>query len=504
MQHTLMKALQKYKGALNCDMVEYKIGLEIHCQLTGAKSKLFCSCSCNYRDKEANTNICPTCAGLPGTMPLLNKKALEYAGMISLALGCKVPKEIMFYRKNYFYPDLPKNFQLTQYNAYGITSIGADGKLEYNSGGSTNKSVRIRRVQLEEDPGRLVYEGGSMERSIYTLIDYNRAGVPLVEIVTEPDFSDPKEVREFLNKITSIIEHLGVCDTRLEGSVRCDANVSVAGGQRVEIKNVGSFSEVEKALRYEMARQKTMVSRDIEVKAETRHWDDARKVTKESRSKEEEQDYRYFPEPDIPWVELGVDFTSSLERSMPELPDARKMRFVSSLGLTLHVAQVLIDNKELADFFESAIKIYNSPKEIANWIVTDLMGFVDEKAKEDRQQTMLASLKVGPEHIADLARLVQENLINRATAKQILSQIVKTGEMPSQVSKKIRASKIDDIDVLAQAIGAVFAAETSAVADAKKNPAAANFLLGKVMQQTKGRADPKTALELITRKLLES
>lgn len=475
--------------------MEYKIGLEIHCQLTGAKSKLFCTCSCDYRGKDPNANICPTCTGLPGTLPLLNKRAVEMAGMISLALGCKVPEEIMFYRKNYFYPDLPKNFQLTQYNAYGITSIGVDGKMEYGDG----KSVRIRRVQLEEDPGRLVYEGGSMEKSVYTLVDYNRAGVPLVEIVTEPDFTDPKDVREFLNKITSIIEHLGICDTRLEGSVRCDANVSVAGGHRVEIKNVGSFSEVEKALRYEMTRQKTMVSRDIEVKAETRHWDDARKVTKESRSKEEEQDYRYFPEPDIPAVELGSEFVKTLEKSMPELPDARRARFVAKVGLTAHVAQVLIDNKELADFFEDAIKIYDSPKEIANWIVTDLMGFVDEKAKEEH--AMLAGLKVGPAHVADLAKLVEKNVVNRATAKQILGQIVQTGEMPSDVAKKTQVSKIDDAGALSQAIDAVFAQEAAAVADAKKNPAAANFLLGKVMSHTKGRADPKAALELIRKKL---
>jgi aspartyl-tRNA(Asn)/glutamyl-tRNA(Gln) amidotransferase subunit B len=339
-----------------------------------------------------------------------------------------------------------------------------------------------------------------MEKSVYTLVDYNRAGVPLVEIVTEPDFTDPKDVRDFLNKITSIVEHLGICDTRLEGAVRCDANVSVAGGHRVEVKNVSSFGDVEKALRYEITRQKTMVSRDIEVRAETRHWDDARKVTKESRSKEEEQDYRYFPEPDIPAITLGRDFTATVQRSMPELPDARRERFIA-LGLTPHVAQVLIDRKELADFFESAVKIHDSPKEIANWLVTDLMGFVDEKAKEER--SILAGLKVGPEHIADLARMVEKGTVNRATAKQILAQVVRTGEMPSQVAKKTQASKIDDAAALAQAVDAVFAAEAAAVADAKKNPAAANFLLGKVMQHTKGRADPKAALELINRKLKE-
>lgn len=477
--------------------METKMGLEIHCQLTGAKSKLFCRCLCDYRGKAPNENTCPTCSGLPGTLPLLNQKAVEFAGMISLALGCKVPDEIAFYRKNYFYPDLPKNFQLTQYNAYGITSIGVDGRLEYGDG----KSARIRRVQLEEDPGRLVYEG-AMETSVYALIDYNRAGVPLVEIVTEPDFVDPKDVRMFLDKITSIIEHLGVCDTKLEGSVRCDANVSVGGGNRVEIKNVSSFADVEKAVRYEITRQKTMTSRDIEVKSETRHWDDARKVTKESRTKEEEQDYRYFPEPDVPAVVLGGEFTTSIAQQMPELPDARKERFVSKHGLSAHVAQVLIDNKELADFFESAVKLHQSPKEIANWLVTDLMSFVDERQK-DQERSLFAGLKIGPEHIADLAKLVDSNTINRATAKQILAQVVKTGEMPSHVAKKTQATKIDDADVLAKAVESVFGSEQAAVQDARRNPNAANFLLGKVMQATKGRADPKAALEMIQKKLRE-
>lgn len=474
--------------------MEVKIGLEIHCQLTGLASKLFCPCACNYRGSEPNANTCPVCLGLPGTLPLLNRRAVEFAGMITLALGCRIPEETMFYRKNYFYPDLPKNFQLTQYNAYGITSIGVDGKLDYD-----DKSARIRRVQLEEDPGRLVYEGGSMEKSLYVLVDYNRAGVPLVEIVTEPDFADPNDVRDFLNKVKSIVEHLGICDTGLEGAVRCDANVSVAGGNRVEIKNVNSFADVEKALKYEMTRQKTMVSRDIEVKAETRHWDDARKVTKESRSKEEEQDYRYFPEPDVPSVELGRDFTKTLKGSMPELPDARKTRF-ESMGLSSHVASVLIDNKELADFFESAAKIRDSPKEIANWLVTDLMGFVDEKEKE-AGRSILSRIKAGPAHIADLVKLVEDDTVNRATAKQILAQVVETGEMPSDVVKNSQVTRIGDTGALGQAVDAVFSAEPSAVADAKKNPAAVNFLLGKVMQQTKGRADPKAALELIRKKL---
>jgi aspartyl-tRNA(Asn)/glutamyl-tRNA(Gln) amidotransferase subunit B len=477
--------------------METKIGLEIHCQLTGVTSKLFCSCHCEYRGKAANSNVCPTCVGLPGTLPLLNKRAVELAGMISAALGCTVPQEIAFYRKNYFYPDLPKNFQLTQYNAYGITSVGVDGIMQYGDG----KRARIRRVQLEEDPGRLVYEGGSMETSPYVLIDYNRAGVPLVEIVTEPDFIDPKDVRQYLDKITSLIEHLGVCDTRLEGSVRCDANVSVGGGNKVEIKNVSSFADVEKALRYEITRQSSMASRDIEIKSETRHWDDARKLTKESRTKEDEQDYRYFPDPDVPAIALGNEFAARVSRSMPELPDKRKERFVSKNGLSPHVAQVLIDNKELADFFEAALSVRNLPREIANWIVNDLMGFVNEQQKEER--SILTRLRVTPEHIAELARLVDEGTINRSIAQQVLAQIVKTGEMPSQVVKKTHTSRLDDSDELAQVVDSVLKAEQNAVHDAKVNANAANFLLGKVMQATKGRADPKAALELIHKKLAE-
>lgn len=470
--------------------MEVKIGLEIHCQLTGLQSKLFCSCQCDYRGKAPNTNICPICSGLPGTLPLLNQRAVDFASMISLALGCKVPDKVMFYRKNYFYPDLPKNFQITQYNAYGITSIGVEGRVDYGI-----KSTKIRRVQLEEDPGRLIYD-----TSFYTLIDYNRAGVSLVEIVTEPDFAEPKDVRMFLNKITSIIEHLGVGDTKLDGSVRCDVNVSLEGGKRVEIKNVGSFRDVEKALGYEITRQKTMSVRDIEIKSETRHWDEARKVTKQSRAKEEEEDYRYFPEPDIPTIVLGNEFLSSLKAKMPELPDERKIRFLSEYELSDHVAQVLIDNKELADFFESTVKIYSSsPNEIANWIVSDLLGFIDDSKREEG--SLFSGLRIEAKHMAELVKMIDQNIINRNIAKMILGQITKTGEMPSYVLDKMNASIIDSKAIISEAIESIFKSEKSAVRDAKQNPNAANFLLGKVMQLTGGRADPKLALNLIKTKL---
>jgi aspartyl-tRNA(Asn)/glutamyl-tRNA(Gln) amidotransferase subunit B len=487
-----------FKGVLTYKMVlAVNIGLEIHCQLTALRSKLFCSCHSDYRGKKPNNNVCPICSGLPGSLPLLNQRAIELAGMVSLALGCTVPDKIRFYRKNYFYPDLPKNFQLSQYNFYGISSIGVDGKLDYTG----SKKTFIRRVQLEEDPGRLIYETGTSDTNFYTLIDYNRAGVALIEIVTEPDFTDPRDVRIFLNKISSIIEHLGICDTKLEGSVRCDANVSIEGKKKVEIKNVNSFKEVEKALTYEITRQKTMSIHDIEIKAETRHWDDLRKITKQARTKEEEQDYRYFPEPDIPTIVLGNEFVSSLKVNMPELPEERKVRFVTDYKLSEHVAQVLIDNKEISDFFEVSVKIYSSPKEIANWIVTDLMGFIDDS---EQKGSIFSGLKIEAKHVADLARLVDQNIINRSTAKTILKQIIKTGEMPSQLVVNINASKIDDAGVIAEAVESIFVREKSAVIDAKTNPNVANFLLGKVMQLTKGKADPKIALNLITTKLTES
>lgn len=482
-----------------------KIGLEIHCQLTSLQSKLFCSCPSSYREKEPNKNTCPICCGLPGTLPLLNKSALELASMISLALRCRIPESIAFYRKNYFYPDLPKNFQLTQYNAYGISSIGVDGRLNYGS-----KSSRIRRIQLEEDPGRLVYEiSGIRIGSSYTLIDYNRAGITLVEIVTEPDFSDPKDVRIFLNKFTSIIEHLGVCNTRLEGSVRCDANVSIQGGKRVEIKNVSSFKDVERALNYEIARQKTMSMHDIKIQTETRHWDDTRKITKQARTKEEEQDYRYFPEPDIPIILIEKEYASFLNAKMPELPDERKERFIVNYELSEHIAQVLIDNKELADFFESTVKIYSSPKEIANWIVTELLRFVDDdliieskmSSSYSSQTSLFAGLKIGAKHIAELAELVDSNTINRNAAKIILTQIIKTGEMPSHVLTRINVVKTEDKSIISEAVDSVFRTEKSALRDSKDNPNVTNFLLGKVMKLTKGRADPKIALDVIKTKL---
>lgn len=470
------------------------IGLEIHAQITALNSKLFCSCRGNYRDLGPNTNICEICCGLPGSLPVINQRAIEYSAMTSLALGCKVPDKIMFYRKNYFYPDLPKNFQITQYNVYGISSIGVDGIYELDDA----KQIRISRIQLEEDPGRIAYSEGGMNVRNSALIDYNRAGVALIEIVTEPDFTGPKEVRQFLNKLSLTLEHIGVCDTLLEGSVRCDVNVSMEGGNKVEIKNINSFREVEKAINYEITRQSSLYSRNLKIEHETRHWDDRKKITFKSRSKEEEHDYRYFPEPDIPIIVLGNDFASNLKKRMPELPNQRFERFVSKYKLSVHTSNILINDKKLADFFESTLKVYFSPTEIANFLVTDFKSLIED---DSESTDYLKTLKVKPEHIAELVKLIEGNKISRITAKDILVKIFESGVLPSEVMNNTNSYKISDEKTIMDAVQSVFDKEKYAVEDAKTNSEAINFLLGKVMKFTNGRADPKIAMRIINNKL---
>ena len=470
------------------------IGLEIHAQITALNSKLFCSCRGNYRELGPNTNICEICCGLPGSLPVINQKAIEYSAMTSLALGCKVPDKIMFYRKNYFYPDLPKNFQITQYNVYGYSSIGVDGIYELDDA----KQIRISRIQLEEDPGRIAYSEGSMNVRNSVLLDYNRAGVALIEIVTEPDFTSPKEVRQFLNKLSLTLEHIGVCDTLLEGSVRCDVNVSMEGGNKVEIKNINSFREVEKAINYEIARQSSLYSRNLKIELETRHWDDRKKITFKSRSKEEEHDYRYFPEPDIPIIVLGNDFVSNLKKRMPELPNQRFERFVSKYKLSEHTSNILINDKKLADFFEATLKVHFSPTEIANFLITDFKSLIED---DSESTDYLKNLKVKPEHIAELVKLIEGNKISRITAKDILVKIFESGMLPSEVMNNTNSYKIADEKTLMDAVQSVFDKEKSAVEDAKTNSEAINFLLGKVMKFTNGRADPKIAMRIINNKL---
>jgi aspartyl-tRNA(Asn)/glutamyl-tRNA(Gln) amidotransferase subunit B len=457
---------------------------------------------------------------------MLNKKAVEYASMICLALNCEIPQKITFYRKNYFYPDLPKNFQITQYNSYELSSIGYDGFLSYydNKGESqvtenhTGKTAHIRRIQLEEDPGKIIHEDNNSKQNNYCLIDYNRAGVALVEIVTEPDFSNATDVRAFLSKITNIFEYLGVSDPDLEGAVRCDVNVSVKGGKKVEIKNISSFKDVEKSILYEITRQKTLSLHEINVKSETRHWDEKRKITIPARTKEEEEEYKYFPEPDIPRIILGIEFTEKIKEKMPELPLERFKRYRENYNLSNHISNILINNKKICDFFEESLEIYNSPKEISNWIINELLskshdGRGDSQVVEEKDKDGFNSLRndrnrlfdtaVTPRQIADIAKLVEEKSINRNIAKDIFYNSIKTGESPFKIIENRKIEKILDSNVINTHIENVLNDEKHLIEQSNTNPNVNNFILGKIMKKTNGRADPKLTLKLIKESLLE-
>jgi aspartyl-tRNA(Asn)/glutamyl-tRNA(Gln) amidotransferase subunit B len=464
-----------------------KIGLEIHCQLTNLESKLFCSCKANYREFSPNSNICPICIGLPGSLPALNKKAVENATIISMALNCKTPEKIAFFRKNYFYPDLPKNFQITQYDAYGPTSIGHDGKITVEG-----KEIRIRRIQIEEDPGRLIYEGES-EKTQITLVDYNRAGTPLVEIVTEPDFENPKQVRVFLNILVDLLTNLSVSDPTLEGALRVDGNVSLEGGNKVEIKNVSSFHDLEKAIHFEITRQQSLVERGIEIISETRQWDDRRKITVSARTKEEESDYRYFLEGDIPWIKLSPEHFNKLKEKMPESISSKRDRYVNQYDIPGQVADILSSDKFFADLFEKSHDVLNA-KEIANIITTDLMGFVDTREKRE-------DLKLTSQHLTELADAIISNKLSRISAKIALQEIVNTGKPLSEIISEKDLGNVSDESEITEIIDKVINEESNAVKEIKEKPETVNFLVGQVMKKTSGKANPSTTLTILKKKL---
>ena len=342
------------------------IGLEVHVQLNKLKTKLFCSCPLNYHDHPPNTHVCPVCLGMPGAMPVVNKEAVKAAIKVALALNSEVQPFTVFDRKNYFYPDLPKGFQISQYDR--PLALGGYLTIETENG---EKKITLKRIHMEEDPGKLSYKG-SITTAKYSLIDYNRSGAPLLEIVTEPVMNSPKEARLFLNKLRIILEYLDVFDGNLEGAMRVDANVSIRGGGRVEIKNISSFKGVEKALTYEIMRQRNLIKRGKAVARETRHFDESQNITVSLRSKEEEQDYRYFPEPDLVPI-LTEELLREVEGTLPEMPEEKRERLKTQYGIGDNFAKVLVLDVKMANYFEDVAKFVD-PKLAASWVVDVLRG----------------------------------------------------------------------------------------------------------------------------------
>ncbi len=475
------------------------IGLEIHCQLN-TRTKLFCGCSTDYRDDPPNTHVCPICLGLPGTLPRLNRRVIEFALTVAKALHCEIPEESEFSRKNYFYPDLNKAFQVTQ-NDHPL-AIGGHLSIEGDNG---EKTIRITRIHVEEDPGRLVHKGGG-DRAKYTLVDYNRAGIPLIEIVTEPDLRSPKEARRFLNKLRATLEYLRVFDSEKEGSIRVDANISHRGSERVEVKNITSYKGVEKALTYEVTRQRGILRRGLRVSRETRHFVEARGVTTSSRSKEEAQDYRYFPEPDLRPVRVK-GWCEQI--ALPELPDARRIRFMEQYGCSLDHARTLTGDLRLAGFYESVVREFHKDREAialaTTWIADILLGELNYR---DASVSSLAGVPFA-DHLRELVMVLRNGEITEKSGIEVLRAILDQAcaggrcDPPRAWIEKLNLGK-EEGDILGPAIRGVLTEHPQAVHDFLDGKGTAfNYLVGQVMKKTRGKADP-AALNAALKEALKS
>lgn len=470
-----------------------KIGLEVHVHLTSLNTKLFCSCPSNYSGKDPNTVVCPICLGLPGSIPVPNEKALEKAIMVASALNCEVANKLVFTRKHYFYPDMAKNYQISQYDGIGSLAISKNGKINLNE----KKDVRIRRINIEEDPAKTIYPTGSMLSSGYTLLDYNRSGMALLEIVTEPDIESSEEAREFMEKLRNILEHLEVCNCDIEGSMRADANVSIEGGERVEVKNIGSIKDIKDAIDYEVARQKAALSQGFKIARETRHWDNERRVTVPTRSKESDEDYRYFPDPDLPPFEISSELITKIKDKMPELPDARISRFIKEYQINRYEASILVSDKQLADFFEKCCKLYPGYKKLADLLINDFLRRLNEK------NIRVIQSKATPQNIVKMLQLMDKGVITIKILKEILSDVVISGKDPEQIINEKGMVAISDESYLENVINSVIEEEKDAASKAKEDPRIINYLVGKVMKKTNKRADPQLTNKLLKEKLLK-
>lgn len=477
---------------------EMVVGLEVHAELS-TESKIYCSCK-NEFGFEVNTRCCPVCTGMPGTLPTLNEKVVEYAVKMGSALGCKINTVCKQDRKNYFYPDLPKAYQISQFDIPLCEHGHVDILVEDEQGNPTEKRIGVTRIHIEEDAGKLLHN----ESFAGTLVDFNRCGVPLIEIVSEPDMRSSKEAKAYLETIRSILQYLDISDCKMqEGSIRCDVNVSVMPkgstefGTRCEMKNVNSFSGAVRAIEYEAKRQIAILEAGGEIRQETRKWDDAKGETTSMRSKEDAQDYRYFPEPDLQTIVLDDAYVEQIRASIPELPNKKIIRFMKEFSLPQADASLIVDSVEKAALFEAAVAEGKaSPKTISNWILGDISRYLNESGKA------LSETQIRPRSLSELVGEVESGRISNAQGKQVFDEWCETGKEPMDIIRERGFAQISDESALEEIVQTVLSANEKSVADYKGGKTnALGFLVGQCMKASKGQGNPAKMKELLLRAL---
>ncbi|WP_293335789.1 Asp-tRNA(Asn)/Glu-tRNA(Gln) amidotransferase subunit GatB [Microcoleus sp. CAWBG58] len=486
----------------NQTQYEAVIGLETHCQLS-TNTKIFSSSSTEFGNAP-NTNIDPICMGMPGVLPVLNQKVLEYAVKAGLALNCEIAPYSKFDRKQYFYPDLPKNYQISQFDLPIATNGWLEIELVDETGNSNRKKIGITRLHMEEDAGKLVHGGSDrLSGSTYSMVDYNRAGVPLIEIVSEPDLRTGAEAAEYGQELRRIVRYIGVGDGNMqEGSLRCDVNISVRPvgrkefGTKVEIKNMNSFNAIERAIDYEIERQIQAIENGETIVQETRLWDENKQCTFSMRVKEGASDYRYFPEPDLPPIEVSADQLHDWKAQLPELPAEKRYRYETQLGLSPYDARVLTDDKAVAEYFEKSIAAGAVAKQAANWVMGDITAYLKN------EKLAIAEIPFQPQDLAELLGLIDAGTISGKIAKDILPELLANGGSPQKLVESKGLIQISDTGAIDRAIDAVLAANPKELEQYRAGKTKLlGFFVGKVMKETGGRADPKLTNELLAAKL---
>ncbi|MCD5390271.1 Asp-tRNA(Asn)/Glu-tRNA(Gln) amidotransferase subunit GatB [candidate division NPL-UPA2 bacterium] len=471
------------------------VGLEVHAELS-TESKVFCGCSTRFGE-EPNSQTCPVCLGLPGALPVLNKKAVEYAIRAALAMNCEISRHSQFDRKNYYYPDLPKNYQISQ----NYLPFASDGCLNISIKGET-KRIGINNIHLEEDAGKSLHgeDTGLTEES---LVDFNRAGVPLIEIVTRPDMHSLEEVKKFMTNLRDVLLYLDICDCHMEeGSIRFEANISLRPegesklGNRVEVKNLNSFKMVLKALEYEMGRQENLLQEGRVIKAETRLWNEAKGMTSAMRGKEGAPDYRYFPEPDLVPLVIDSKWIEEIKESIPELPQARKMRLMKEYGIPEYDASVLTANRPLADFYEETAALFPDGKMVSNWVMVELLGRLNER------NLKIEDSPLRPSHIAEMFTLIKDGLISGKMAKDVFTEMFDTGKGAGAIVEERGWTQISDESRVREIVEEVIRKNPKSVKDFQGGKQKAlGFLVGQVMKETRGKANPQLVNKMLREKL---